>query len=88
MKLTRTRASVSPVHMAISSRVAMSGYRFLAKVDSSSCNCWEVKCVLCRLCLLFLVPSLSLASFILTTPEVTSDDRISCLTSTGVRTPE
>lgn len=44
-KLTRTLASVRFVHIAISSLVLMSGYRFLAKVASSSCNCWEVKCV-------------------------------------------
>lgn len=52
--LTRTRASVRLVHTAISSRVLMSGYRFLWKVASSSCSCWLVKWVLCRLCFFFL----------------------------------
>lgn len=45
--LTRTRASVRLVHMAISSLVDMSGYLFLAKFASSSCSCCDVKCVLC-----------------------------------------
>ena len=44
--------------MAISSLVLISGYLFLAKSASNSCNCCEVKCVLWRLCLFFL-PSLS-----------------------------
>lgn len=48
--LTLTRASVRLVHMAISSRVDMSGYLFLEKVASSSWSCWEVKCVRCRRC--------------------------------------
>lgn len=52
--LTRTRASVRLVHTAISSLVLMSGYRFLWKVASSSCSCWLVKWVLCRLCFFFL----------------------------------
>lgn len=34
--------------MAISSRVDMSGYRLRLNVCSSSCSCWEVKCVRCR----------------------------------------
>lgn len=45
--LTRTLASVRLVHMAISSRVDMSGYRFLLNVCSSSCSCCDVKCVRC-----------------------------------------
>lgn len=52
--LTRTRASVRLVHTAISSLVLMSGYRFLWKVASSSCSCWLVKWVRCRLCFFFL----------------------------------
>ena len=51
--LTLTRASVRLVHMAISSRVDISGYRFLLNVCSNSCNCCDVKCVRCRLCRLF-----------------------------------
>lgn len=47
---TRTRASVRLVHAAISSLVAMSGYRFRWNVASSSCSCWLVKCVRCRRC--------------------------------------
>lgn len=46
-KLTLTLASVKLVHIAISSLVLMSGYLFRAKVASSSCNCWLVKCVRC-----------------------------------------
>lgn len=57
--LTLTLASVRFVHMAISSRVDMSGYRFLANVASNSCNCWLVKCVLCRRCRLFFLSPLS-----------------------------
>lgn len=49
--LTLTLASVRFVHMAISSLVLMSGYRFLVNVASSSWSCCEVKCVLCLLCL-------------------------------------
>lgn len=52
-KLTLTRASVKLVHIAISSLVDISGYRFLLNVCSNSCNCCDVKCVLCRRCLLF-----------------------------------
>ncbi len=48
--LTLTLASVRLVHMAISSRVLMSGYRFRAKVASSSWSCWEVKWVRCLRC--------------------------------------
>lgn len=59
MILTLTLASVRFVHMAISSRVLMSGYRFLAKVASNSCSCWLVKCVRCLRCLLFFLPSFS-----------------------------
>lgn len=65
-RLTLTLASVRFVHMAISSLVLISGYLFLAKVASSSCSCWEVKCVLCRRCLLlflsFFPPSPSFAA--------------------------
>lgn len=49
--LTLTLASVRFVHMAISSLVLMSGYRFLVNVASSSWSCCEVKWVLCLLCL-------------------------------------
>lgn len=52
-KLTRTLASVKFVHIAISSRVDISGYRFLLNVCSNSCNCCDVKCVRCRRCRLF-----------------------------------
>lgn len=51
--LTLTRASVKFVHIAISSRVLMSGYRFRLNVCSNSCNCCDVKWVLWRRCLLF-----------------------------------
>lgn len=61
---TLTLASERFVHMAISSLVDMSGYRFLEKVCSSSCNCCDVKWVLCRLCLLFFLPSLSSTSVV------------------------
>lgn len=44
-RLTLTRASVRFVHMAISSRVDISGYRFRLNVCSNSCNCCDVKCV-------------------------------------------
>lgn len=53
--LTLTLASVRFVHIAISSLVLMSGYRFRANVASSSCNCCEVKCVRCRLWRLFVL---------------------------------
>lgn len=43
--LTRTRASVKLVHIAISSRVDISGYRFRLNVCSNSCNCCDVKWV-------------------------------------------
>lgn len=52
-KLTRTLASVKFVHIAISSRVDISGYRFLLNVCSNSCNCCDVKWVRCRRCRLF-----------------------------------
>lgn len=80
---TLTRASDKFVHMAISSLVVMSGYRFLLKVASSSANCCDVKCVLCRLCRLPFLPSLSSVS----TPGETTVFVNSCLTSIGVRTP-
>lgn len=51
--LTRTLASVKLVHIAISSRVDMSGYRFRLNVCSNSCNCCDVKCVRWRRCRLF-----------------------------------
>lgn len=60
--LTLTLASVRFVHMAISSLVDMSGYRFLAKVASSSWSCWEVKWVLCLRCLLFFLSFFSPSS--------------------------
>lgn len=62
MLLTLTLASVRFVHMAISSLVDISGYRFLAKVASSSCSCCEVKCVRCLLCLLFFLSFFSPSS--------------------------
>lgn len=46
--LTLTRASVKLVHMAISSRVLMSGYRLRLNVCSNSWSCCDVKCVLWR----------------------------------------
>lgn len=52
-QLTLTLASVRFVHMAISSRVDMSGYRFRLKVCSSSCSCCDVKWVRWRRCRLF-----------------------------------
>ena len=64
---TLTRGSVKFVHMAISSRVLMSGYRLRVKVASSSCNCCDVKWVLCRRCRFFR-PSLSVSS----APEATA----------------
>lgn len=48
IKLTLTRASVKFVHIAISSRVLMSGYRLRLNVCSSSWSCCDVKCVLWR----------------------------------------
>lgn len=51
--LTLTRASVKLVHMAISSRVLISGYRLRLNVCSNSCSCCDVKCVLWRRCRLF-----------------------------------
>ena len=45
--LTRILGSVRVVHIAMSSLVLMSGYRFLWKSASNSWSCWEVKCVLC-----------------------------------------
>ena len=59
--LTLTWYSVRLVHITISSRMLISGYRFLVKSASSSCNCWLVKWVrLRRWLLLFLLffPSL------------------------------
>lgn len=50
---TLTRASVRLVHMAISSRTAMSGYRFLENIASSSWSWYEVKCVRCLRCFRF-----------------------------------
>lgn len=61
MYLTLTLASVRLVHMAISSRVLISGYRFLVNVASNSCNCCEVKWVLCRRWRLFVLLLLLLA---------------------------
>ena len=49
---TRTLGSVRLVHIAISSRTLISGYRLRAKRASNSCNCWLVKWVLWRRCLL------------------------------------
>ena len=60
-KLTLTWYSVRLVHITISSRMLISGYRFLVKSASNSCNCWLVKWVrLRRWLLLFLLffPSL------------------------------
>ena len=51
-ELTLTLGSVRLVHIAISSRTLISGYRFLVKRASSSCNCWLVKWVRWRRCLL------------------------------------
>ena len=48
-ELTLIRGSEREVHMAISSRVLMSGYLFLANSASNSWSCCEVKCVRCRL---------------------------------------
>lgn len=56
-RLTLTRGSVRLVHTAISSRMLISGYRFLWNVASSSCSCWLVKCVRCRRCFFFLAGS-------------------------------
>ena len=53
--LTVILGSVKLVHIAISSLTLMSGYRFLVKRASSSWSCWEVKCVLCRRCLLEMI---------------------------------
>ena len=53
--LTLILGSVNEVHIAISSRVLMSGYRFLVKRASNSCNCCEVKWVLCLLWRLSLI---------------------------------
>lgn len=50
---TLTRASVRLVHMAISSRTAISGYRFLENIASSSWSWYEVKCVRCLRCFRF-----------------------------------
>lgn len=63
--LTLTLASVKLVHIAISSRVDMSGYRFRLNVCSSSCNCCEVKCVRCLRCRLFFL------SFFASSPPAT-----------------
>lgn len=60
-RLTLTRGSVRFVHIAISSRVLISGYRFRVKVASSSWSCCDVKWVLWRRCLFFR-PSLSVSS--------------------------
>ena len=60
-KLTLTWYSVRLVHITISSLMLISGYRFLVKSASNSCNCWLVKWVrLRRWLLLFLLffPSL------------------------------
>ena len=46
-EVTRMRGSARLVHIEISSLTLMSGYRFLIKRDSSSCSCWDVKCVRC-----------------------------------------
>ena len=48
-ELTLIRGSEREVHMAISSRVLMSGYLFLANSASNSWSCCEVKWVRCRL---------------------------------------
>ena len=48
-ELTLIRGSDREVHMAISSRVLMSGYLFLANSASNSWSCCEVKWVRCRL---------------------------------------
>ena len=54
--LTRILGSVKLVHIAISSRVLISGYLFRVKSASSSCNCWDVKWVRClRLPLAFVL---------------------------------
>ena len=64
--LTLILGSVRDVHMAMSSLVLMSGYLFLANKASNSCNCCEVKWVLCllwRLSLTLFLPFFDLAFF-------------------------
>lgn len=88
-ELTLTLASVKFVHMAISSRVDISGYRFRWNVCSNSCNCCDVKCVLCRLCLLFFL-SFFVSSGAIIDSSCNPGVVFSCLTdvSPNVRDPE
>ena len=66
-KLTLTWYSVRLVHITISSRMLISGYRFLVKSASNSCNCWLVKWVRLRRCLLLFLlffPSLDSSNWL------------------------
>ena len=53
---TLIRGSAKLVHIEISSLTLMSGYLFRVNSASNSCNCCEVKCVLCRRPLLLFSP--------------------------------
>lgn len=83
LSLTLTRASDKLVHMAISSLVDISGYRFRANVASNSCNCWDVKCVRCRLWRFVFFPSLSSESLAPTTDDTPVPLVSSCFISVG-----
>ena len=69
-ELTLIRGSEREVHMAISSRVLMSGYLFLANSASNSWSCCEVKCVRCRLWRLSFTLFLLLLLLLLFLPEI------------------
>ena len=63
--LTLILGSVKLVHIAISSRVLISGYRFRVNKASNSCNCCEVKWVRCLRFPFAFVLLLLLLSFLL-----------------------
>ena len=69
-ELTLIRGSEREVHMAISSRVLMSGYLFLANSASNSWSCCEVKWVRCRLWRLSFTLFLLLLLLLLFLPEI------------------